>query len=117
VLLNQRPHRLELRGIAVALDLDRSGCAFDLGEIGSGQLDGRCVDILLQAMELRSAWDRDDPRALCQQPGERELSRGGVLFARDPLQQVHQRLVLLHRFGCEAGQKLSIITLHNLGFR
>jgi hypothetical protein len=65
-------HRLELRGIAVTLDLDRSSCAFDLGEIGSGQLDGRCADILLQAMELRSAWDRDDPRALRQQPGERE---------------------------------------------
>ncbi len=110
-------HRLELWGIAVALDLDRSRCAFDFGEIGSGQLDGRCADILLQAMVLRSAWDRDDPRALRQQPGERELSRGGVLFARDPLQQVHQRLVLLHRFGCKAGQKLSIITLRNLGFR
>ena len=55
-------HRLELRGIAVALDLDRSSCAIDLGEIGSGQLDGRCADIPLQAMELRSAWDRDDPR-------------------------------------------------------
>ena len=40
-------HRLQLRGIAVALDLDRSSCAFDLGEIGSGQFDGRCADILL----------------------------------------------------------------------
>ena len=40
-------HRLELRGIAVTLDLDRSSCAFDLGEIGSGQFDGRCADILL----------------------------------------------------------------------
>jgi hypothetical protein len=44
-------HRLELRGIAVALDTDRSSCAFELGEIGSGQLDGRCADILLQAMK------------------------------------------------------------------
>src|SRR6476661_8054438 len=110
-------HRLELRGIAVALDLDRSSCAFDLGKIGSGQLDGRCADILLQAIVLRSAWNRDYPRALRQQPGERELSRGGPLFARDPLQQVDQRLVLLHRFGCKAGQKLSIVSLRNLGFR
>src|SRR4029077_18574542 len=92
VQLNQRPI---IACSSVALDLDRSSCAFDLGEIGSGQLDGRCADILLQAMVLRSAWDRDDPRALRQQPGERELSRGGVLSARDPLQQVDQRLILL----------------------
>src|SRR6478736_4176206 len=68
-------HRLELRGIAVALDLDRGSCAFDLGEIGSGQLDGRCADILLQAMELRSAWDRDDPRAL--RPARRARAEPG----------------------------------------
>jgi hypothetical protein len=78
-------HRLELRGIAVARDLDRSSCAFDLGKIGSGQLDCGCADILLQAMVLRSARDRDDPRTLRQQPGERKLSRSGVLFARDPV--------------------------------
>ena len=36
----------------------------NVGEIVfvEAKLDGRCADILLQAMGLRSAWDRDDPR-------------------------------------------------------
>jgi hypothetical protein len=40
-----------------------------------------------------------DIRPLRQKPGERDLRGRGVLLIGDALQEVHQRLVLLHGLG------------------
>jgi len=61
------------------LDRDLRSGAVDLAEIVGREFDvGRC-DVLLEAAELRGAWDRNDPRLLGEQPGERDL-RGGRLL-------------------------------------
>jgi len=40
-----------------------------------GQVQVGCRDVLLEPVQLRSSWDRDDPRPLSQEPRERDLSR------------------------------------------
>jgi hypothetical protein len=107
---------MELRGIAVAIDLDRSSCAFDLGEIGSGQLGGGCADTLLQAMVLRGAGDREDPWALRQQPGERELSRGGVLSRAIHFSRSTSAWLFCIAWGVKRDRSFRKSPLRNLGF-
>src|SRR5439155_18903080 len=54
------------------------------------QLDVRCCDVLLQALELRGPGDRDDPGLLGEQPRERDLSRCRVhalCYAREQLDE------------------------------
>jgi hypothetical protein len=71
---------------------DLGGGVVDLAEVVGRQLDGGCPDVLFQAMLLRGAWDRDDPRLLGQQPSERDLSRRRLLLLGDLAEQFDQGL-------------------------
>src|SRR6185503_1381746 len=53
--------------------------------------------VLLQSVQLRSTWNRNNPRLLCQQPGEGYLSRGRVLLFCNLAKQIDQSLI---RFSC-----------------
>ena len=44
-------------------------------------------------MQFRGAGNRNDPRLLGEQPGERDLSRCRFLPFRDRCQQIDQRLI------------------------
>ena len=44
-------------------------------------------------MQLRRTRDRNDPRLLCKQPGERDLSRCHFLLLRESAKQINQRLI------------------------
>src|SRR6266446_7642407 len=44
-------------------------------------------------MELGRAWDRHDPRLLCKQPSERDLSRGRLLSFCEFAKQINQGLI------------------------
>src|SRR5439155_1404269 len=46
--------------------------------------------------------DRDDIGTLSEQPGKCDLCRRGALLRGHALEQVHESLVLLHRFWLEA---------------
>jgi hypothetical protein len=52
-----------------------------LGELFAGEHDVGVASFLLDAVELRGARDRDDPRLPREEPGERDLSRRDALFA------------------------------------
>src|SRR5208282_4690889 len=49
-------------------------------------------------MQLRSSWNRDDPRFLRQQPGNRDLRRCRFLLPRNIREHIHQGLVCLPVF-------------------
>src|SRR5271157_5776954 len=60
-------------------------------------------------MQLRSARDWNDPRFLGQKPGERNLSRCGLLPFRNPAEQVDQRLVRFESLRRKARQRAAEI--------
>ena len=53
-------------------------------------------------MQLRGAWDWNNPRLLGQQPGERDLSGCRLLPFGDPAEQINQGLIRLERLRREA---------------
>ena len=59
--------------IAGALYRDLANRALDVVEIVGGELDASRSDVLLQAVQLRGTRDRNDPRLLGKQPGDRDL--------------------------------------------
>jgi hypothetical protein len=62
-----------LLGLGVASALRGEVCLLDLAQVLGRQLDVDGADVLLQAMTLGRARDRDDPRLLSEQPRERDL--------------------------------------------
>ena len=80
--------RHELGRITFSFDLDRCSGLLDLVEIVAGEFDVGSVQVLLQAAEVCGTWDRDDPGLLCQQPGQRDLRRRGLLALADPLEEI-----------------------------
>jgi hypothetical protein len=102
--------------IARALHRNLRGCAFDLANIFASQLDVRRADILFQALQLRCARDRNDPRLLRQQPRERDLRWRRFFSRRDPREQIDQRLIRLPSLGREAGDSVAdIVALAEAG--
>src|SRR5262249_27355853 len=75
------------------LHRDLGSCAIDLAEVNGCQFDVNCPEVLFEAMQLRSAWDGDDPRLLGQQPRERDLSGRRLLPCRYLRQQIDLGLV------------------------
>src|SRR6478672_1591735 len=55
-------------------------------------------------MQLRGAWDRNNPWLLGKQPSERDLGRCRLLFFCDAAKQVNQGLNRLKSLGCKARQ-------------
>ena len=53
---------------------------------------------------LRRAWDRDDPRLLGQQPGERDLRGRRFLPFPDAAEQINQGLIRLQSLRRKARQ-------------
>ena len=66
-------------------------------------------------MQLGGAGDRHNPRFLREQPGERDLRRRRLLLLTDSLEQLNERLILLHRFRREAWEILAKIVVTELG--
>src|SRR6266571_5370640 len=56
-------------------------------------------------MQLRGAWDGNNPRLLGKQPGERDLRRGRLLPCGDLAQQIHQGLIRLESLRREARER------------
>ena len=59
----------------------------DFAEIVGRQFDDHCANVLVQAMQLRSAWDWNGLRLLSEQPSQRYLSRCRLLPFCDSAKQ------------------------------
>src|SRR6188508_1573662 len=81
--------------IAGALRGDLRCGGLDLPQVFMSELDIGCGEVLLEAVQLRRPGDRDDPRALRKDPGERDLRRGRALAFRHPTQQLDEGTVCL----------------------
>ena len=101
----------EVRGVALALHLDRGERLLDAPQIVRGELDRSSADVLLQAVQLRRPGDRHDPGLLRQQPGERDLRRRRALPLGDRPSQIDQRLVRLARLRREARDDVAEVVL------
>ena len=84
---------LHCLGVAGALHRDGSRGGLDLGQVSGGEFKLGGAEIFLEPGELAGAGDRDDPRLLGEQPGQRDLGRGGAEALGDPREQVDHRLV------------------------
>src|SRR5271165_2674314 len=84
-----------LHGLRVAGALHRDGGrgGLDLVQVGGGEFEVGGGEVLLKPGELAGAGDRDDPRLLREEPGQRDLGRGGIQPPGDPRDQVDHGLV------------------------
>src|SRR5512142_854357 len=98
---------IQLFGVARPLDDDVRGGAVDLAQVIRRELNIGGTDVLLKARWLGSPRDRDDPRLLRKQPGERQLSRGCMLTLCDPAEQIDQGQVSLASFRGKAGKHVA----------
>ena len=57
---------LQLFRIPGTMHRDLRGGAFNLTKIVRRQFDGNCSHVLVQTIQLRGAWDGNNPRLLCQ---------------------------------------------------
>src|SRR5438034_1150933 len=81
---------------------DLGSCTVDLSEIAGCEFDCNGSDVLVQATQLRGAWDWNDPRLLGQQPRQGDLSGRRLLPLADLAEQINQGLIRLERLRCEA---------------
>ena len=71
-------------------------------KIVGAQFHGCRTDVLFEAMQLRRAGDRNDPRFLCEQPRERDLRGRRMFLECDSAEQINQNLVGLASLRLEA---------------
>src|SRR6266478_5407083 len=67
-------HLLQLFGVTSSLHGDLGSGAIDFTEVVRREFECNCSDVLVQAMQLRGAWNWNDPRLLRQQPSQGDLS-------------------------------------------
>ena len=89
-------------GVALAFDLDCGGGFFESAHIFRGEFDGCTAEIFFEPRELGCAWNRHDPRLLCEQPCESDLRRCGFLLLCEPGHHVDERLIGFAIFFAEA---------------
>src|SRR6516225_5564278 len=86
----------------MSLHRDVRSRVFDVAEITLGEFDGGRPDVLLQAMQLRGAWNWDDPGLLTEDPRQCDLGRRCLLPLSNLADQVDQGLVRLAGLWVEA---------------
>src|SRR5450755_7226 len=79
--------------VAVSQNRDVGNGTVDLPQIAFGKIDLDRADVLLQALDLAAARNRNDPRLLSEQPGERDLRWRRLFLRSDPSQQVDHGLI------------------------
>src|SRR5688500_12577965 len=92
----------ELLTIPGALELGGGGHGLDLVEIVGGERDGKRPQMLVEALDLPRAEQRDDPRLPGEQPGEGDLRRGRPVPPSYGAEKIDQGLVRLTSFRREA---------------
>src|SRR4051794_19036169 len=93
---------LQMFRVAGALHCDRCERALDLAQITRRQFDSSRADVLLKAMQLRRARNRNNRWLARQQPGESDLCGHRSPAGGDLAKQIDQGLVRLPRLPREA---------------
>src|SRR5258707_11114755 len=77
--------------------------------IAGVKLQSRRRYVLFDSLELGSAGDWNDPRFLCKQPRESQLSRGHVLPCSEACNRIHQCTIRLPSSRREPGKAAAIV--------
>src|SRR5271156_3844179 len=93
--------------IAGSFDLDRGRGVFEGTHVVRGQLDVRGSEILFQAGKPGGSWDGNNPRLLCEQPGECNLCRGRLLLFCERADYFDQSLVCFAIFRSKPGNSIA----------
>ena len=102
-------HPLKLLGIPVALNGNLGGRANQFMEIVRREFNASRPDVLLQSLQSCGAGDRDDPRLLGKQPGERHLSGFSMLPRCERFDNIHQSAVCPPSLRGEARERATIV--------
>lgn len=84
------PHALL---VAISHNRDGGHDVADLLQIAFGQFNLDRADVFLQAWSRAAARNRNDPRFLCEQPGQRDLCGRRLDLGSDLGQQVYNHLI------------------------
>src|SRR6516164_6048672 len=86
----------------MSLHRNLRSCVFDVAKIALGEFNGGCPDVFLKPMQLRGAWNWDDPGLLTEDPRQCDLGRRCLLPLSNLADQVYQGLVRLAGLWVEA---------------
>src|SRR5208283_5466871 len=98
---------LQVLGIPGTLHLYVGRGAVDLLQILGGQVHRGGAEVLVQALELRRARNGNNPRPLCEQPCQGNLSGCGMQLGADLAEQIDYGLVRLAILGVEPGNHVA----------
>ena len=87
-----------------ALHRDLGSCALYFTEVVGGNFDVKCSEVLVQVLKLRRPRDRNDPRLLGEQPGERYLNGRRFLPFCDGAEEIDHCLIGFPGLRGEAGE-------------
>src|SRR5579883_3252218 len=79
--------------VAISQNCDGGHGVVDLPQVALGEIDSDRANVLLQAFDPAAAGNRNDPRLLRKQPGQRDLCRRRLFLRSDPGEQVDYDLV------------------------
>src|ERR1700761_4663868 len=79
--------------VSLAFDLDRGRSLFERVHLVGGQLYGSSSKILFESRKLCSAWNRNDPWCLGEQPRECDLCGRSLLLFREPGDDIDESLI------------------------
>jgi hypothetical protein len=82
-----------MRRVAISLHCYLRNSCGDIAVIAFGELYVGCAQVFFQPVQLRSSWNRNDPRFLRQQPGNGNLRRCALLLCRNLPEHTHESLV------------------------
>jgi hypothetical protein len=88
-------HSLKVFGIPITLHRDFRGRHIDFAQVVRCEFDCGRADVLIKTRQFGCSRDRNNPRLLRQQPGQRDLSRRRSFLPGDPAEQIDNRLVRL----------------------
>jgi hypothetical protein len=95
--------------ISGSLKYDPRNRAVDGAKLLGREFDRSCADVFLQAMQLRGARYRHDPRLVREKPGERDLGRRHFFPGSDFAELIDQGVIRLARLRREAGDDVAEI--------
>src|SRR5688500_10032489 len=98
-------------GVASASSAELRSALLDFAEVCGRELQGGAAQVLLQALELGRAGDRNDPPLLREEPRECDLRRRRALSRGDRGEQLDEHAVRLARLALESRERRAEVAL------
>src|SRR5574337_1075371 len=91
--VSQTDHRHSGRVVAVSGNADSDGEGVQVCGLVGSERDSSGTDVLIDSPTVTGPWDRYDPRLLCEQPCQRDLTGCDGLGVGEGAHVIHQSLI------------------------